>query len=167
MLLVICQPSRSFLEFSVAELGAGTGLVGITAATLGANVVISDLPIYVDAIQENIEHNRDIIQGDASARSIDWTEPVAEDLVGSADIVIVCDCVYYEASLQPLVSTIRDLLKNADKSCVIFAYEERPDKILLYQQFFELVHKHFVVTEIFNKRLESGNQMFLYRLNKS
>ena len=152
---------------SVAELGAGTGLVGITAATLGANVVISDLPIYVNAIQENIEYNRDIMHGEASALSIDWTEPVAEDLVGSADVVIVCDCVYYEASLQPLVRTIKDLLRNASNSCVIFAYEERPDKMLLYQQFFELLHKHFVVKEILNKRLETGNQMFLYRLNKS
>ena len=130
-------------------------------------MVISDLPIYVPAIQENIEHNRANIQAEASARSIDWTEPVAEDLVGSADVVIVCDCVYYEASLQPLVRTISDLLRNADNCCVIFAYEERPDKMLLYQQFFELLHKQFIVTEIFNKRLETGNQMFLYRLNKS
>ena len=61
-----------------------------------------DLPIYIPAIEENIEANLDTISSEISARNIDWTEDVSEDLTEKADVVFVCDCVYYDASLEPL-----------------------------------------------------------------
>ena len=70
-----------------------------------------------------------MITGSASVRSIDWTETVGDDQINTADVVIVCDCVYYEASLQPLhsfnvvtrhfVSSATDPLSNSNQHILI------------------------------------------------
>ena len=73
-----------------------------------------------------------MITGSVSVRSIDWTETVGDDLINTADVVIVCDCVYYEASLQPLINTMNDILNNNNNnnSGVLLAYEHREDPVV-------------------------------------
>ena len=78
--------------------------------------------------------------------------------------VVVCDCVYYEASLQPLVSTILGLLRPAASSQVILAYERRPDKADLYTEFFSLMEQRFTVTEAGRLTLDNKNDVFLYQM---
>ena len=147
---------------SFPELGCGTGIVGLTAAACGAHAILSDLKIYTPAIEENIEANTDIITGKAEARHIDWTEDVPQDLLNNADTVLVCDCVYYEASLDPLIKTISSLAKPT--SDVILAYERRSDKIALYEEFFMKANRVFSVTEVGHQTLENGNEVFLYKM---
>ncbi len=67
------------------------------------NNISNDLKVYIPAIEENIEANRDIITGGAVAKIIDWTEEAPKELNQTADTVLVCDCIYYEASLLPLI----------------------------------------------------------------
>ena len=122
----------------------------------------SDLKIYTPAIEENIVANTDIITGKAEARNIDWTEEVPGDLLNNADTVLVCDCVYYDASLEPLIRTISSLVKP--KSEVILAYERRSDKIALYEEFFQRANKVFSVAEMGHQTLENGNEVFLYKM---
>lgn len=126
------------------------------------NLTSSDLNIYTQAIEENIEANTDIITGEAKARQIDWTEEVPEDLQNKADTVLVCDCVYYEASLEPLLRTISSLVRPTSE--IILAYERRSDKIALYEEFFLKANNIFSVTEMGHKTLENGNQVFLYKM---
>ncbi|KAL3131370.1 hypothetical protein ABBQ38_007685 [Trebouxia sp. C0009 RCD-2024] len=40
------------------ELGAGTGIVGLTAAILGARVVVTDLPKYLAGLERNVQASR-------------------------------------------------------------------------------------------------------------
>ena len=136
--------------------------MGLTAAAYGAHATLSDLKIYTPAIEENIEANTDIITGKAEARHIDWTEEVPKDLRNNADTVLVCDCVYYEASLEPLIRTISSLAKPT--SDVILAYERRSDKIALYEEFFLKANRVFSVTEVGHHTLENGNEVFLYKM---
>merc|ERR1712045_950458 len=147
---------------TIVELGCGTGIVGLMAASYGAHVTLSDLKIYTQAIEENIEANTDIITGEAEARQIDWTEEVPEDLLNKAATVLVCDCVYYEASLDPLLRTISSLVMPTSE--VILAYERRSDKIALYKEFFLKANSTFSVTEIGHQTLENGNEVFLYKM---
>ena len=136
--------------------------MGLTAAKLGAEVLLTDLSIYVPSVQQNIEANSEIITGRATALGLDWKERVPASLAASADLVIVCDCVYYEASLQPLVDTILALIKP--EALVILAYEKRPDKLELYEQFISVIEKHFATTEILNTKAAGTNDIFLLEL---
>ena len=136
--------------------------MGLTAARAGAEVVLTDLPVYLPSVLQNIEANKDILAGTASALGLDWKERVPTSLAASADMVIVCDCIYYEASLQPLIDTILALIKP--EALVILAYEKRPDKLELYEQFFSVMEKYFSTTEILNTKAGGTNDIFLLEL---
>ena len=138
--------------------------MGLTAATLGAEVVLTDLPVYLPSVLQNIEANQHLITGTgkASAVGLDWKESVSASLAGTADLVIVCDCIYYEASLQPLIETILALIKP--EALVILAYEKRPDKLELYEQFFSVIEKYFSTTELLTTKACEPNEIFLLEL---
>ena len=150
---------------SCSELGCGTGVVGLSAAGLGGEVVLTDLPVYIPSVMENIQANLDTTSrtgGSVSAAPLDWREEVPPSLRAAADLVLVCDCIYYEASLTPLIDTILSLTKRDTK--VILAYEERPDKLQLYEEFFSVLHKHFSSREL--RREETGaNCIYLLELS--
>ena len=120
--------------------------------------------MYVPAIQENIDANEDTISSNVAARHIDWNDDVPEDLRNQADTVFVCDCVYYEASLDPLIKTVCDLLKPRQESLVILAYERRADKVDIYTEFFDKVKKLFLIEEVLNEKLKNKNDVFLLKM---
>jgi predicted nicotinamide N-methyase len=61
--------SRTLSGKCIAELGAGTGLLGIWAATQGAHVVLTDVAELVPLLQENARMNMDqISKGGGSIR---------------------------------------------------------------------------------------------------
>ena len=136
--------------------------MGLTAATLGSEVVLTDLPVYLPSLLQNIEANQHGLAGGVSALGLDWKESVPSSLVACADMVIVCDCIYYEASLQPLIDTILALIKPEAR--VILAYERRPDKLELYDQFFSLLEKYFSTSVILNTKTGGTNDIFLLEL---
>jgi len=65
--------------FAILELGAGTGLVGLSAAAvLGVNVLLTDLPEIVPNLARNADDNEELLSsrgGSAAAAVIDWTKP--------------------------------------------------------------------------------------------
>ena len=136
--------------------------MGLTAAILGAEVILTDLPVYLPSVSQNIEANQHLITGKAEAVGLDWKESVSASLKASADMVMVCDCVYYEASLQPLIDTILALIKPEAR--VILAYERRPDKLELYEQFFSMIEKYFSTTELLTTTAGDTNEIFLLEL---
>ncbi|GFO28945.1 protein-lysine methyltransferase mettl21d-like [Plakobranchus ocellatus] len=139
---------------AVLELGAGTGAVGLVAASLGANSVVSDLPELVPLIKQNIDTNREKLSGSCQAAALTWGD---EDQMKSLkdasfpegpDYIMVADCVYYQESVTQLVETIVCL--SSSKTTVLCSYEDRElgDKEALQAQFFKLIGEHFTVSEI-------------------
>uniref|UniRef100_A0A3B3R788 Valosin containing protein lysine (K) methyltransferase n=1 Tax=Paramormyrops kingsleyae TaxID=1676925 RepID=A0A3B3R788_9TELE len=108
---------------TVLELGAGTGVVGLMAATLGANVTVTDLEELQHLLHVNIRDNQCLVRhGSIVPKVLKWGEDVTEFLP-HPDFILMADCIYYEQSVEPLVKTLRDLA-GPDTS-VICSYEQR------------------------------------------
>ena len=120
-------------------------------------MVISDLPEYLPLLEKNIALNKDAFKDDnvVQAKKIVWGDKddynALKDSLGSRiDLVLVSDCVYYEASLKPLVSTLLDLTEASGNAEILISFEERESaqKQAVQEGFFALVREHFVVQEV-------------------
>lgn len=88
----------------ILEIGAGLGLVGLTAATLGFRVTASD---YRREAVELLQHNAKQHKLDnLSARRIDWRSPPAEQF----SIILGCDVIYERNDHRPILQFIQQVL---------------------------------------------------------
>lgn len=128
----------------VVELGAGTGLVGLVAAALGAeDVVLSDLPSTLPLLRTNVSRNAEVCGRRARVAELRWGAEVPPE-VSNCDVVIGCEIVYQhdEETAAGLVDTMRRLL--ASSGLCLIAYEYR-DGMLADVDFFDRVNEHFDV----------------------
>ncbi|XP_065144728.1 protein N-lysine methyltransferase METTL21D [Paramisgurnus dabryanus] len=133
---------------NIIELGAGTGLVGLVAATLGANVIVTDLEDLQPLLQLNIRKNQNLIRtGSITAKVLKWGENV-EDLLPQPHYILMADCIYYEQSVEPLVQTLKCLA--GPETCIICCYEQRTVGVNpeIEKRFFELLLQDFQSEEI-------------------
>ncbi|XP_046374633.2 protein N-lysine methyltransferase METTL21D-like [Haliotis rufescens] len=138
---------KSWMGKKVVELGAGTGVVGLFAASYGADVIITDLPEFVPLMELNIKENTHIISGSAEACTLTWGQDKSTKF-DHIDFIIIADCIYYEESLEPLVSTITEL--SDMETTVLCCYEQRDtgNKPELEKKFFQLIRESFDVSKI-------------------
>jgi predicted nicotinamide N-methyase len=136
-------------DINVVELGAGTGVVGLVSSALGARCTLTDLDRLIPLLEESISLNDHIDR--IQARPLHWGDPdqVESFSKNPPDLILVADCVYYEASVVPLVVTLETLSSFA--GCpVLLSYEVRDDfedKREVKEKFFALVKKSFRITE--------------------
>ncbi|KAL4228107.1 hypothetical protein ACF0H5_013542 [Mactra antiquata] len=138
---------RLWIDKNVVELGAGTGVVGLMAASYGANVTITDLEEFVPLMQLNIDTNMELFNNKVDARSLKWGTDL-ESTYSNIDVVLVADCIYYGESLEPLVKTLDDL--SGINTCVYCCYEERTSDIKqdLQNKFLRMVKQIFNIEKI-------------------
>ncbi|MED6278149.1 hypothetical protein CHARACLAT_020769 [Characodon lateralis] len=128
---------------TVVELGAGTGVVGLMAATLGAQVMVTDLEDLQSLLDANIQENKSLIKsGSISAKVLKWGEDVSE-LLPPPHYILMADCIYYEQSIGPLVETLKQL--SGPETSIICCYEQRTEGINpeVEGKFFELLQQNF------------------------
>eukprot|EP01135_Chromosphaera_perkinsii_P011101 Nk52_evm10s2340 gene=Nk52_evmTU10s2340 len=148
---------RRFNPSSVCELGAGTGILGLYTAARGAKVVLTDLDKVQFLLEINAKENEKCIaDGGGSVHCVEykWGESISSSKLNSFlpfDVILVSDCIYYEASVDPLVSSIRSLINSSltvksTEKCqdasslpaevhVYISFELRPDKMKFTKQF--------------------------------
>jgi predicted nicotinamide N-methyase len=94
--------SRSLAGLRVLELGAGTGLPGLVAASLGARVVRTDRqPVALHVCEKNAERNGIAAIEHRSADWTAWDDPARYDLILGSDIL-------YSDALHPHLRRIFD-----------------------------------------------------------
>ncbi|MCO5575710.1 hypothetical protein L7F22_029513 [Adiantum nelumboides] len=126
--MLLNRPSHLFTAKSpslgrnlrVLELGAGTGMVGILCAVLGAHSVITDLPHVIPNLEYNAKLNEDVIQssglgGSVVVKMLRWGERADVEAINcSFDLIVASDVVYYDHLFGPLLCTLKSLLLPHD-----------------------------------------------------
>ncbi|KAM9708164.1 protein N-lysine methyltransferase METTL21D [Menidia menidia] len=133
---------------TVVELGAGTGVVGLMAATLGAQVFVTDLEDLQTLLTLNIHENQALVSsGSITAKVLKWGDDVSEFLP-PPHYILMADCIYYEQSIVPLVESLK--LLSGPETCIICCYEQRTEGVNpeVERRFFELLEQNFSTEKI-------------------
>mmetsp|Transcript_17227 Transcript_17227/g.25848 ORF Transcript_17227/g.25848 Transcript_17227/m.25848 type:complete len:271 (-) Transcript_17227:117-929(-) len=108
----------SFAGIRILELGCGTGMVGIIAASLGADVTLTDLPkIYLRAAK-NIERNKKAIEeagGKARACEFTWGDRKAVLVAKDAppfDIILASEVIYTKESGELFLDAMQHIFSD-------------------------------------------------------
>lgn len=107
------------------ELGAGTGMVGILSALLGADATITDLPHVIPNLLHNASLNAEALKdsgrgGTINVQTLRWGEQEDLQAIGrSFDLILASDVVYYDHLFEPLLQTLKWFLVEGKK------YEEK------------------------------------------
>lgn len=128
-------------KLQVLELGAGTGLVGLAMAGLGADVVLTDLPSICPNLARNAQDNRETVEsrgGSVRTAILDWMNPVLCDpyLGNSAvsaeqpipdqfPLILAADSLYSADHPRMLVDTIDVWLSKDSGARVIVELPRR------------------------------------------
>nr|XP_057911876.1 EEF1A lysine methyltransferase 3-like [Doryrhamphus excisus] len=98
----------------VIELGAGTGVVGIGAARLGADVTFTDLPVTLPSLEANICANMPSSGWPSSPPTVlplSWGED-HKKFPSDWDLVLGADIVYLPETYPLLMETLEHLCKS-------------------------------------------------------
>ena len=121
----------------VLELGSGTGLAGIVACMLGANVVLTDRTGCLQPLHENTELNLNKQDHFYNVTALEWGSELSLWKEEQFDFIIGADLVYIEESFPALVETFRHFLSLKKGSKVLLSGTKRyEDK---YQRFLKLL----------------------------
>jgi len=106
----------------ILELGAGTGLVGLTASALiSANIHLTDLPAIVPNLQHNIQENASLssqTQSSVTAFVLDWssTHPTFSQEEDRYDFILAADSLYAPEHARWLARTMGTYLRHSTPS---------------------------------------------------
>ncbi|KAK5076181.1 hypothetical protein LTS08_002692 [Lithohypha guttulata] len=125
-------------KIPVLEIGAGTGLVGLTAALiLCCKTVLTDLPGIVPGLRANVDLNINTLGPIASkvqCGSLDWRTPEILTLESGAtfdvadtkaNIILAADTIYDDAHPELLSRVILTWLARTPSARAILAYPLR------------------------------------------
>lgn len=130
---------------SVIELGAGTGLVGIVAALLGARVTITDRQPALDSLSTNVKSNLPpAVLELATVSELTWGEHLDRYPSGGFDLVLGADIVYLEDTFIPLLNTMEYLC--SDRTIVLLSCKIRYERD---NAFLNMLKQRFWVEEVY------------------
>ena len=125
---------------AVLDLGAGCGVTSIAAAALGARVRATDLPYSLPLLQRNADSNAELLAaagGSVSVGALDWLAASSARMVEcpgggqpaqladvDLDLVLVADCVWDEALVEPLLPTVEGALRRRQQTIPIPAADD-------------------------------------------
>lgn len=129
-------------DIPILEVGAGTGLVGLTAALLWQkHAILTDLPGILPGIRMNVDLNLASLKNastDAECGSLDWKEAETlylengeayhtsrengDDKSKKATVILAADCIYDEDHPEQLSNAILTWLARTENARVILCY---------------------------------------------
>ena len=126
----LCRTSSLVKGKRCVELGAGVGLVGMVAAALGADVVMTDLEAGLPLLEVNAARSTAAaVGGSIKVAELFWGNEQHIDALGrhTFDVVLATDVIYHQGAdvMTALVHSISELL-SPEGACLL-CYEFRDD----------------------------------------
>lgn len=143
----------------VIELGAGTGLVGIVTALLGAKVTITDQLSALDSLSTNVKSNLPPpTLESATVSELTWGEHLDRYPAGGFDLVLGADIVYLEETFIPLLKTMEYLC--SDSTLVLLSCKIRYERD---NAFLNMLKQRFRVEEAY---YDQGRDIHIFKATK-
>jgi predicted nicotinamide N-methyase len=120
----------------------GTGLVGIVAGILGAQVVITDRKMALELTRDNVERNSKNLDTSLDVRELEWGQDVSS-FNPPFDYILGADIVYIEETFSHLLKTITEL--SANKTVILLSCKIRYERD---RNFLHLLSGAFDVTQV-------------------
>ncbi|CAK6448139.1 unnamed protein product [Pipistrellus nathusii] len=129
---------------SAVELGAGTGLVGIVAALLGAQVTITDRKVALEFLKSNVEANLPLhVQPRAVVKELTWGQDLGSFSPGEFDLILGADIIYLEETFADLLQTLVHLCGS--QSVILLACRIRYERD---SNFLAMLERQFTVSKV-------------------
>ncbi|CAM8972251.1 unnamed protein product [Rhodiola kirilowii] len=146
-------------RLKILELGSGTGFAGIVAAaTLDAEVTVTDLPHVIPNLEFNVEANAGVLKnGSVVAAPLRWGDAEDMEKLGREyDVVLASDVVYHDHLYEPLLESLKYLLGGEKRSVFVMAHLRRWKK---EAAFFKKARKLFNVEILFQEAPADGSRV--------
>lgn len=153
-------------KYSILELGAGTGLTGLSAAAVwGTRSLLTDLPGIVPGLQVNVDINKDAMRatgGAVACGTLDWNKPdvvhlhmpgpdgrstIELDEGNMFPIVLAADTMYTEDHPSLLSQMIVKCLRRTATARAIVMWPLRIAYIDHIREFWDLMDAAGLVAE--------------------
>ncbi|XP_023565916.1 protein N-lysine methyltransferase METTL21A isoform X2 [Octodon degus] len=131
---------------SAVELGAGTGLVGIVAALLGAHVTVTDRKVALEFLKSNVQANLPPhVQTNTVVKELTWGQNLESFSPGEFDLILGADIIYLEETFTDLLQTLDYLCSD---HCVILLacrirYERDNNFLVMMERKFTVSKVHY------------------------
>ncbi|KAF7659458.1 hypothetical protein LDENG_00297390 [Lucifuga dentata] len=129
----------SLLDKAVLEIGAGTGLLSVVAALLGAWVTATDLPDVLNTLRVNLSRNtRGRCRHTPQVAALSWGYDLEQTYPTSVyryDYVLAADVVYHHDFLDELLVTMKHFCQPG--TTLIWANKVRFESDLLFTENFK------------------------------
>lgn len=141
-------------NLQILELGAGTGLVGISAAAIWKqDVLLTDLPSILSGLEANISANQTLLDDygvRASCGSMDWSAPKTLNIPSTNRIIypnsknkpstiLAADTLYDPEHASLMTNTISTWLSKDREARAVLCYALRFAYIDCIREFWELM----------------------------
>ncbi|XP_067844187.1 protein N-lysine methyltransferase METTL21A isoform X1 [Heptranchias perlo] len=144
---------------TVIELGAGTGLVGIVAALLGADVTLTDREVALQFLESNLRENIPPDQRTrARVRELSWGVNLRQFNPGSYDVVLGADIVYLEETFPDLLETLEHL--SSERTTILLSCRIRYERD---QNFLKMLGSRFRVERV---HYDAKKDVHVYKAQK-
>ncbi|KAI8782624.1 protein N-lysine methyltransferase METTL21A [Biomphalaria glabrata] len=145
----------------VLELGAGTGLAGMVAAALGADVIVTEresaMPHLTSTVLANSPNRK---HWKIKASVLDWTQPIHYKTYSDVDVVLGADIIYIEETFNDLLKVLMSLTHNRIVQ-VLLSCKIRYDRD---RNFLKMMEEHFSINEIYEDHSRHIKILSLQRL---
>jgi len=151
---------------TVIEIGAGCGIPGIVACTLGAKeVILTDIPRVLDHLKENAKRNLMNENKKFSVLELSWGKTGLEQFAKPFDIILGADIIYHHKTVVPMLQTAHHLAH--DDTEFLLAFEEHVSDAAEF--FWKKVPDYFEVQKLPASELDSfyqDDEISVFRLKK-